>query len=62
MAPPIGLLPYCILSSTSRAQLFEDRLALNPALNLTLVSISYAQKHFLGEFYLLFLELPIVNL
>ena len=31
-----------------RAQLFEDRLALNPGLNLTRVSFSYAQKHFLG--------------
>ena len=30
-----------------RAQLFEDRLALNPELNLTRVSFSYAQKHFL---------------
>ena len=46
----------------SRAQLFEGRLALNPGLNLTLVSFSCAQKHFLGEFHLLFLELPIVNL
>ena len=46
----------------SRAQLFEGRLALNPGLNLTLVSFSCAQKHFLGEFYLLFLELPIINL
>ena len=46
----------------SRAQLFEGRLALNPGLTLTLVSFSCAQKHFLGEFYLLFLELPIINL
>ena len=46
----------------SRAQLFEGRLALNPRLILTLVSFSCAQKHFLGEFYLLFLELPIINL
>ena len=46
----------------SRAQLFEGRLALNPGLILTLVSFSCAQKHFLGEFYLLFLELPIINL
>ena len=30
------------------AQLFEDRLALNPGLNLTLVSFSCVQKHFLG--------------
>ena len=32
----------------SRAQLFEGRLALNPGLNLTLVSFSCVQKHFLG--------------
>ena len=30
------------------AQLFEGRLALNPGLNLTLVSFSCVQKHFLG--------------
>ena len=30
------------------AQLFEGRLALNPGLNLTRVSISFVQKHFLG--------------
>ena len=30
------------------AQLFEGRLALNPELNLTLVSFSSVQKHFLG--------------
>ena len=30
------------------AQLFEGRLALNPELNLTLVSFSCVQKHFLG--------------
>ena len=30
------------------AQLFEGRLALNPGLNLTRVSFSYVQKHFLG--------------
>ena len=39
-----------------RAQLFEDRLALNPGLNLTWVSFSYAQKHFHGQFSLLFLR------
>ena len=32
-----------------------------PGLNLTLVSISCVQKHFLGLFSLLFLELPIIN-
>ena len=32
----------------SRAQLFEGRLALNPGLNLTRVSFSFVQKHFLG--------------
>ena len=30
------------------AQLFEGRLALNPGLNLTRVSFSCVQKHFLG--------------
>ena len=35
-------------SLTTRAQLFEGRLALNLGLNLTLVSFSCAQKHFLG--------------
>ena len=34
---------------TTRAQLFEGRLALTLGLNLTLVSFPcYAQKHFLG--------------
>ena len=47
MAPPIGLQTYCILSSTSRAQLFEGRLALNPEFFL-------CSKHFLGEFYVIF--------
>ena len=32
----------------TRAQLFEGRLTLNPGLNLTLVSFSCVQKHFLG--------------
>ena len=31
-----------------RAKLFEGRLALNPGLNLTQVSLSCVQKHFLG--------------
>ena len=30
------------------AQLFEGRLSLNPGLNLTLISFSSFQKHFLG--------------
>ena len=30
------------------AQLFEGRLALNPQLNLTLISFSWVQKHFVG--------------
>ena len=42
--------------SSWRAQLFEGRLALNPGLNLTQVSLSFAQKHFLGQFSLLFLR------
>ena len=32
----------------TRAQLFEGRLALNSGLNLTMVSFSFVQKHFLG--------------
>ena len=32
----------------TRAQLFEGRIALNPGLNLTWVSFSCVQKHFLG--------------
>ena len=31
-----------------RAQLLESRLALNPGLNLTWVSFSGVQKHFVG--------------
>ena len=46
----------------TRAQLFEGRLALNPGLKLTQVSFSCVQKHFVGKFSLLFLELPIINL
>jgi len=33
---------------STRAQLFEGRLALNLGLNLTWVSLSCVQKHFLG--------------
>ena len=33
---------------TGRDQSFEGQLALNPGLNLTQVSFSYVQKHFLG--------------
>ena len=32
----------------SGAQLFEGQLALNPGLNVTRVSLSYVEKHFLG--------------
>ena len=35
---------------------------LNPGLNLTQVSFSCVQKHFLRKFSLLFLELPIIIL
>ena len=47
-----------------RAQLFEDQLVLNPGLNqnLTRVSFSRVQMHFLRQFSVLFLELPIINL
>ena len=39
---------YPLDSDLSRAQLFEGGLALNPGLNLTRVSFSCVQKHFLG--------------
>ena len=46
-----------------RAQLlFEGRLALNPGLNLTRDSFSFVQKHFLGQFSLIFIEHRIINL
>ena len=45
-----------------RAQLFEGRLALNPGLNLTRVSFSFVQKHFLGQFFLIFIAHRIINL
>ena len=48
------LSPICFYT---KAQLFEGRLALNPGLNLlTRVSFSIVQKHFLGQFSLLFLR------
>ena len=40
--------------------MFEGRLALTPRLNLTGVSFFVVQKHFLGQFSLLFY--PIINL
>ena len=45
-----------------RAQLFEGRLALNPGLNLTRVSFSFVQNHFLGQFSVIFIEHRISNL
>ena len=50
----------CVIATW--AQLFEERLALNVRLNLTEVSFSCVQKHLLGQFSLLFLQLPIINL
>ena len=44
------------------AQLFEGRLALNPGLNLTWVSLSFVKKHFLRQFSLIFIEHRIINL
>ena len=41
---------------------YEGRLALNPGLNLTRVSFPFAQKHFLGQFSLIYIEHRIVNL
>ena len=42
--------------------MFKGRLALNPGLNLTSVSISFVQKHFLGQFSRIFIEHRIINL
>ena len=44
------------------AELFKGRLALNPGLNLTRVSFSFVQKHFLRQFSLTFIEHRIINL
>ena len=44
------------------AQLFEDRLALNPELIFNRVSFSFVQKHFLGQFSLILIEHRIINL
>ena len=35
---------------------------LNPGLNLTRVSFSFVEKHFLGQLSLIFIEHPIINL
>ena len=48
--------------TNSRVQLLEGRLVLNPGLNLTRVSFSFVQKHFLGQFSLIFIEHRIINL
>ena len=45
-----------------RAQLFEGWLSLNPELNLTRVSFSFVQKHFLGQFSLICIAHRIINL
>ena len=39
---------FSITPLNNRAELFEGRLALNPGLKLTRVSLSCVQKHFLG--------------
>ena len=44
----IRVLPLGVKPITLWAQLFEGRLALNPGLNLTPVSFSLVQNHFLG--------------
>ena len=46
----------------SWVQLLEGWLALNPGLNLTRVSFPFSQKHFLGQFSLIFIEHQIINL
>ena len=56
---------YCNQTSavlSTYAQLFEGRLGLNPKLNLTWVSFSFVQKHFLGQFSLIFIGHRINNL
>ena len=45
---PMSRAPKCYNGFFIRAQLFEDRLALNPGLKLSLVPFSCFQKHFLG--------------
>ena len=50
------------INVSSWAQLFEGRLALYPGLNLTSVSFSFVQKHFLGQFSRIFIEHRIINL
>ena len=47
-APAKGQIHHNLRAVISKAQLFEGQLALNPGLNLTLVSLSCVQKHFLG--------------
>ena len=59
---PTPNVPRSNINIVTWAQLFEGRLALNPGLNLTRVSVSCVQKHFPGSFSLLFLELPFFNL
>ena len=54
--------PRGSLREKSRDQLFEGRLGLNPGLDITRLSFSCVQKHFLGQSSLLFLVLPIINL
>ena len=49
-----GLLMNSELKST---QWFKGRLTLNPGLNLTRVSFPFVQKHFMGQFFLLFFRL-----
>ena len=49
----LSVLPYFLDTETTvdiklRAQLFESRLAPNPGINLTRVSFSCVEKHFLG--------------
>ena len=46
----------------SWVQLLEGWLALNPGLNLTHVSFPFSQKHFLGQFSLIFIKHRIINL
>ena len=52
----IGTTGLLMNSELKWTQWFKGRLTLNPGLNLTRVSFPFVQKHFLGQFFLLFLK------
>ena len=60
---PDNVFLFETLHITPRAQLFEGQLGLNPELNLNWVSFSTCMcKGIFSDNFLLFLELPIINL